>query len=47
MEILILIARIIMLILEGVSATSATKIVSENSGASVAQLWSKLPGKYK
>lgn len=47
MEILILIARIIVLILEGVSARKATEIVAGAAGIAFEELWRKLPSKYK
>ena len=47
MEILILIARIIILILEGVSSSRATRMVADESGVSFAELWGKLPSRYK
>lgn len=47
MELLILIARIILLILEGVAVDVATSKVSRESGVDFEKLLSKLSGKYK
>ena len=45
--VLLLVLRILLLILEGLSASEATEIISEDSGASFAALWAKLPDAYK
>lgn len=47
MELLILIARIILMILEGIAADVATSKVARESGICFENLWSKLPNKYK
>jgi hypothetical protein len=47
MELMILIARIILLILEGESSTTAVKKVAEESGESFSRLWSKLHDRFK
>lgn len=47
MELVILIARIILMILEGISADVAASKIAGESGVSFEKLWSKLPGKYK
>lgn len=47
MEIAILIARIILLILGGLSASEAVGEVSSVSGESFSKLWRHLPSKYK
>lgn len=45
--ILLLILRIILLILEGMSASSATQLIAGDAGVSFKELWEKLPGIYK
>lgn len=47
MEILILIAKIILLIAQGLGAIQAVNIVASSSGVSFDTLWSNLPSKYK
>ena len=47
MEILILIVRIIMLILEGVTAKTATENVAREYGMNASKLWDALPKRYK
>ncbi|MBX4262814.1 hypothetical protein KTC96_09840 [Clostridium estertheticum] len=47
MELLILIARIILMILEGIAADVAISKVSKESGVTFERLWSALPKKYK
>lgn len=47
MEILVLIARIILLILDGMTASSAIGKVSGESGVAASVLWRHLPSKYK
>jgi hypothetical protein len=47
MELLMLIVRIILMILEGVAADIAVAKVSKESGIGFEKLWSALPGKYK
>lgn len=46
-EIMILIARIIILILGGMSSVGAVGEVSRASGVASATLWSKLPNRFK
>lgn len=46
-EILVLIARIILIIAGGMSATSATAKVAKESGIAFDTLWDFLPGKWK
>jgi hypothetical protein len=46
MEKLILIARIIMMILEGISAKSATENVAEEHSMNASKLWDALPKRY-
>ncbi|MCT4619594.1 MAG: hypothetical protein N4A62_09420 [Marinisporobacter sp.] len=47
MEILVLIARILLLIAEGLSAIEAVSLVSNQTGVSFSNLWDNLPTKYK
>lgn len=47
MELLILIARIILMILEGIVADVAVSKVAKESGIAFESLWSDLLGKYK
>lgn len=47
MEIAILIARIILLILSGMSSIGAVEEVAKASGVAKATLWSNLPNRYK
>lgn len=47
MEIMILIARIIVLILEGAAAKTATENVAGEYGVNASKLWDTLPKKYK
>lgn len=47
MELLILIAKIILMILEGIAADVAVSKVSKESGVAFEKLWSILPRKYK
>jgi hypothetical protein len=47
MEILILIAKIILMILEGVAARTATQIVAGSAGVAFEELWRNLPNRYK
>lgn len=46
-EIMILIARIIMLILSGMSSVGAVGEIAKASGVASATLWSKLPNRFK
>ncbi|OOM43828.1 hypothetical protein CBEIJ_38250 [Clostridium beijerinckii] len=46
-EIMILIARIIMLILEGVTAKTATENIAREYGMNASKLWNALPKIYK
>lgn len=46
-EIMILIARIIMLILSGMSSVGAVGEVAKASGVASATLWNKLPNRFK
>ncbi|MCT4618893.1 MAG: hypothetical protein N4A62_05840 [Marinisporobacter sp.] len=46
MELALLIARIILLIVQGLSAAAVGQVAGE-SGADFAELWSLLPSKYK
>ncbi|EPY2279070.1 hypothetical protein ACXAT3_003872 [Clostridium sporogenes] len=47
MELLMLIVRIILMILEGVAADIEVTKVSKESGIGLEKLWSALPSKYK
>ena len=47
MEIAILIARIILLILSGMSSVGAVEEVAKASGVAKATLWSNLPNRFK
>ena len=47
MELLILIAKIILMILEGVAADAAASKVAKESGVSFEKLWEAIPRKYK
>lgn len=47
MEIMILIARIIMLILGGMSSLGAVEEVAKSSGVATSMLWRNLPKKFK
>ena len=47
LEILILIARIIMLILEGATAKTATENIARECGMDASTLWNALPKIYK
>ncbi len=47
MEIAILIARIILLILSGMSSVGEVEEVAKASGVAKATLWSNLPNSYK
>lgn len=47
MEIMILIARIIMLILEGATAKTATENIAREYGMNASKLWNALPKIYK
>lgn len=47
MEIAILIARIILLILSGMSSVGAVEEVARASGVASATLWSNLPNRFK
>lgn len=47
MEIVILIARIILLILSGMSSVGAVEEIAKVSGVASATLWSKLPSRFK
>ncbi|EOD00197.1 hypothetical protein [Caldisalinibacter kiritimatiensis] len=47
MTILVLIARILLLIAEGLTAMEAVSLVSNQTGVSFSRLWSNLPSKYK
>lgn len=47
MSVLLLIARIILLILFGMSAPAATARVSRESGVSFETLWASLPDQWK
>jgi len=47
MEIAILIARVIIMILEGISASSAVSQIAGESGIDFSELWSHLPSKYR
>lgn len=47
MEIAILIARIIILVLSGMSSIGAVEEVAKASGVAKAKLWSNLPNRYK
>ncbi len=47
MEIAILIARIIVLILQGLSASGAVSQIAGESGVDFSELWSHLPSSYK
>lgn len=47
MEIAILIARIILLILSGMSSVGAVDEVAKVTGIAKATLWSNLPNRYK
>ena len=47
MEIAILIARIILLILSGMSSVGAVEEVAKGSGVAKATLWSNLPSRFK
>lgn len=47
MEIAILIARIILLILSGMSSVAAVEEVAKASGVVSATLWKNLPNRYK
>lgn len=46
-EILILIAKIIIIIAEGLNATSATEKIARESGINFDTLWNFLPNKWK
>jgi DNA invertase Pin-like site-specific DNA recombinase len=46
-EIVILIARIIMLILSGMSSVGAVSEVAKASGIASATLWNRLPNRFK
>ena len=46
-EIMILIARIIMLILSGMSSVGAVGEVAKTSGVASATLWNKLPKRFR
>lgn len=46
-EIMILIARIIMLILSGMSSVGAVGEVAKASGVASATLWNKLPNRFR
>ena len=46
-EIMILIVRIIMLILEGATAKTATENVAKEYGMNASKLWDALPKRYK
>ena len=46
-EIAILIVRIILLILSGMSSVGAVEEVAKGSGIASATLWSNLPNRYK
>jgi hypothetical protein len=46
-EIMILIARIIMLILSGMSSVGAVGEVAKASGVASATLWSRLPNRFR
>lgn len=47
MEIIILIARIILLILQGSTAAEAVSGIAKKSGVSFSTLWGSLPDIYK
>ncbi|WP_187296299.1 hypothetical protein [Tepidibacter mesophilus] len=47
MEIAVLIARIILLILQGIFATGAVSQIAGESGLDFSELWSHLPSNYK
>ncbi|MBC2581768.1 hypothetical protein HGI79_16050 [Clostridium sp. DJ247] len=47
MEIMILIARIIMLILGGMSSVGAVGEVAKASGVASSTLWNKLPNRFR
>lgn len=47
MELLILIARIILMILEGVAADVATSKVARECGVNFEKLWKLIPKEYK
>ena len=47
MEIAILIARIILLILSGISSVGAVEEVAKGSGVESPTLWSNLPNRFK
>lgn len=47
MEIIILIARIILLILQGSTAFEAVSGIAQESGVSFSTLWDSLPDMYK
>ncbi|MBU3134594.1 hypothetical protein KPL40_19495 [Clostridium gasigenes] len=47
MEIAILIARIILLILSGLSSVGAIEEVAKASGVGTATLWNNLPSRFK
>ncbi|MBD7912097.1 hypothetical protein [Clostridium cibarium] len=47
MEIVMLIARIILLILSGMSSVGAVGEVAKASGVASAILWNKLPNRFK
>jgi hypothetical protein len=46
-EIMILIARLILLILSGVSSKMAVEEVGKASGVALATLWNSLPNRFK
>lgn len=47
MELLILIVRIILMILEGAVASTAASTVAKESGVNFEKLWKLIPDKYK
>ena len=47
MELMILIAKIILIIIQGEPAEEAVKKVAEASGISYLRLWNELPNRFK
>jgi hypothetical protein len=47
MELMVLIARIILMILEGAAADEATSKIARECGINFEKLWSLLPKKYR
>lgn len=47
MDKVILVVRIIMMVLEGISAKNAIEKVAEEHGENASKLWDALPKKYK